>query len=644
LGVDLGTSFTGAAVSQGGQSRMVPLSEHSVLMQTIVQVAADGTLSAGGTAEDDVTRVGRDFKRRLGDPTPLVIGGQPHSAVSLLAATLTSVLETVTALEGAAPDHVVLSYPAVWGPYRHEQFAEVPRRAGLDEATVTLVTEPAAAAGQYAESQHLGQGDVVAVYDLGGGTFDTTVTLVTEPAAAAGQYAESQHLGQGDVVAVYDLGGGTFDTTVTRVTATGTEILGIPEGLEWVGGVDFDEAVLAHLDQATGGALSALDPRDPVSAALLQRVRNECIRAKEALSRETSTILAVPLPGRPVDVRLTRGQFEDMIRTPLESTLAAVRRCLTSAGVSPADLAGVLLAGGSSRIPLVARMLGDDLGRPVVLGPHPQHCVALGAAALADPSSRAGMAAAQALAPVVPVARRRRPWVKDRRRRLTAVTIGLAIVVAAPTSALVWPSGTGSVEDDGGSAQNQIVATPTPTATAAVATAETAIGSPAATASPTHTPTPTHTPSASKKPTPTSTPTPKQTKPVVKPITGTGRLVGLAGKCMDVANAIDAVGTRVQLFQCNGTGAQVWTAQTDGTLSAYGKCLDVTAAGTASPIELNTCNGAVSQTWQLISGAIVNPSSKLCLEVRGNATADMTPLVTAVCSGGAGQSWNLDPG
>jgi actin-like ATPase involved in cell morphogenesis len=609
LGVDLGTSFTGAAVSQGGQSRMVPLSEHSVLMPTIVQVSADGTLSAGGTGEDDVTRVGRDFKRRLGDPTPLVIGGQPHSAVSLLAATLKSVVDTVTALEGSAPDHVVLSYPAVWGPYRHEQFAEVPRRAGLDEATVTLVTEPE---------------------------------------AAASQYAESQHLDQGDVVAVYDLGGGTFDTTVTRVTATGTEILGIPEGLEWVGGVDFDEAVLAYLDQATGGALAALDPRDPASAALLHRVRNECIRAKEALSRGTSTVLAVPLPGRPIDVRLTRGQFEDMIRTPLESTLAAVRRCLTSAGISPADLAGVLLVGGSSRIPLVARMLTADLGRPVVLGPHPQHCVALGAAALADPSSRAGIGAAQAqaqgMAPVATAVRRRRHWVKDRRRRLTAVTIGLAIVVAAPTSALVWPSGTGSVEADGGSVQNQIVGTPTPTATSAIATAATAIGSPTATAGPTHTPTPTHTPSATKKATPTTTPTPKKTKPVVRPITGTGQLVGLAGKCMDVANAIDAVGTGVQLFQCNGTAAQVWTAQTNGTLSAYGKCLDVTATGTASPIELNTCNGASSQAWQLVSGAIVNPGSKLCLEVRGNASADMTPLVTAVCSGGAGQSWSLGPG
>jgi hypothetical protein len=110
---------------------------------------------------------------------------------------------------------------------------------------------------------------------------------------------------------------------------------------------------------------------------------------------------------------------------------------------------------------------------------------------------------------------------------------------------------------------------------------------------------------------------------------------------MDVANAIDAVGTLVQLFHCNNTGAQVWTAQTDGTLQAFGKCLDVTAGGTASTVALNTCTGAGSQTWQLLSGAIVNPASGYCLEVRGNSSADLTPLVTATCSHGPGQTWAL---
>lgn len=345
LGVDLGTSFTGAATSHDGQARMVALGEQSVLMPSVVLAQPDGSLLAGGidhSNEDDPGRIGRDFKRRLGDPTPIVLGGQPHSAVSLLAATLKSVVAAVTELEGAAPDRVVLTYPAVWGPYRREQFAEVPGRAGLD-----------------------------------------SVTLLSEPEAAATHYAVRQQLKTNDVIAVYDLGGGTFDTTVTGVTRSGVEILGVPEGVEWVGGVDFDEAVVAHVDRAVDGALSALDPRDPVAAASLQRIRQECVRAKERLSRENATNITVLLPNRHIQVPLTRAEFEAMIRTPLESTLSALRRTLRSATMSPSDLAGVLLVGGSSRIPLVSTMLSEDLGRPVLLDPSPQHCVALGAAAIA---------------------------------------------------------------------------------------------------------------------------------------------------------------------------------------------------------------------------------------------------------------------
>jgi molecular chaperone DnaK (HSP70) len=304
LGVDLGTSFTRAAISRAGRVRMVPLGEHSALIASVVRVQADGSLATGSDA--DPSRTGRDFKRRLGDPTPLVIGGQPHSAVSLLAATLKSVLETVTRLEESAPDHVVLSYPAVWGPYRREQFAEVPRRAGLAESAVTITTEPEAAATYYASVRQLTEGDLVAVYDLGGGTFDTTVTRTT--------------------------GSGT--------ARSATQILGVPEGVEWVGGVDFDEAVLAFLDKATGGAVAALDPRDPASATALRGVRDECVRVKEALSEDDAATAVVTLPGRRTEVPVTRTDFEDMIRTPLESTLAALRRTLASAAVTPAELAG----------------------------------------------------------------------------------------------------------------------------------------------------------------------------------------------------------------------------------------------------------------------------------------------------------------
>jgi hypothetical protein len=181
---------------------------------------------------------------------------------------------------------------------------------------------------------------------------------------------------------VYDLGGGTFDATVLRKLPTGIEILGTPEGVERLGGVDFDEAILSHVDYAADGALSDLDMRDPQTIVALARLRQDCILAKEALSVDTETVLPVFLPGRHFDVRITRSDFEDMVRAPIESTIGALSRTLQSAQVQPTDLSAVLLVGGSSRIPLIARMVSAELGCPTVMDAHPKYAVALGAARL----------------------------------------------------------------------------------------------------------------------------------------------------------------------------------------------------------------------------------------------------------------------
>jgi hypothetical protein len=118
-------------------------------------------------------------------------------------------------------------------------------------------------------------------------------------------------------------------------------------------------------------------------------------------------------------------------------------------------------------------------------------------------------------------------------------------------------------------------------------------------------------------------------------------VIGIGGECLDVANAVSNPGVTVQIFHCNGTGAQAWTAGTNGTLVALGKCLDAASPGVGSRVEINNCNGSPSQTWQLLSGAIKNPQSALCLDVRGGSSADYTPLVTATCGSGAGQKWTL---
>jgi len=145
--------------------------------------------------------------------------------------------------------------------------------------------------------------------------------------------------------------------------------------------MDFDESVLAFVNGSSGGALHELDLRDPHTTLALARLRHDCISAKEALTTDTETVLSALLPTGHFDVRLTREEFEGLVRAPIESTIGALNGTLRSGRIAPDQLAAVLLLGGSSRIPLVARMVREELGRPVV--DTQKHVVALGAAALA---------------------------------------------------------------------------------------------------------------------------------------------------------------------------------------------------------------------------------------------------------------------
>jgi molecular chaperone DnaK (HSP70) len=182
LGVDLGTTFTAAAVARDGRVAMATLGDHTDAVPSVVLIRADGTVLTGGAAERraaaEPDRVARSVKRRFGDPVPVILGGAPYPAAELVAHQLRAVADLVSGREGGRPALVTLTYPASWGPYKRELFAQVPGLAGLGE--VRMLTEPEAAAAHYARSAHLDPGALVAVYDLGGGTFDATVLRTAE--------------------------------------------------------------------------------------------------------------------------------------------------------------------------------------------------------------------------------------------------------------------------------------------------------------------------------------------------------------------------------------------------------------------------------------------------------------------------------
>ncbi|GAA3291161.1 hypothetical protein GCM10020218_063410 [Dactylosporangium vinaceum] len=124
---------------------------------------------------------------------------------------------------------------------------------------------------------------------------------------------------------------------------------------------------------------------------------------------------------------------------------------------------------------------------------------------------------------------------------------------------------------------------------------------------------------------------------------GVGAVRGLGGKCLDVAAAGSANGTKIQLYTCNGSNAQVWTAGADGTLRALGKCLDVAGGVNAdgTRVQLWDCNGNGHQRWARTGQTLVNPETGRCLDVTGQSSADGTQIQIWTCNGQTNQSWVL---
>ena len=352
LGIDLGTTYTAAAVTRpttDGRrptAEIVNLGDRAAQIPSVLHLSPDGTVLVGEAAERRVVsepdRVVREFKRQVGDLTPIVVDGVEHTAHDLMALLVGRVVDQVVQRQGGRPDRIAVTHPAPWGPHKVNLIRTALQARGLE------------------------------------------VELLDEPRAAALSYAATERVEPGSVVAVYDLGGGTFDAAVVRKNG-GFTMLGRPEGIERLGGVDFDDAVFTHVRNSVGKALDQLDPADEEVVAAVARLRRDCVEAKEALSSDTEVRIPVLLPGIRTTVRLVRGEFEEMIRDDVEASVEVLRRAVTSAGIAPADLTAVLLVGGSSRIPLVAQLVSAGLDRPVAVDADPKNAIALGAALAVTP-------------------------------------------------------------------------------------------------------------------------------------------------------------------------------------------------------------------------------------------------------------------
>ena len=362
LGIDLGTTFTSVARAEGGSIEVVSLGERQAAPPAMIFVEPDGTFVHGdmayrrGAAEPD--RLITDIKRRLGTSTPFMVDGTNHRAEHLMAAHLQWAYDR--AVEGrAVPDAVVLTQPACWSDAQLLAF-----RRAVESTTVP------------------------------------NVSYLTEPHAAGAFYSRQAEHAVGDMIGVYDLGGGTFDAAVLRRTAIGYEIIGAPAGESHLGGLDLD-LTMQHLVQSKLGA--TWTDAEAAGGAGFERallaLQRECNAAKEMLSDTQSTVLPLVLPSGAVDVEVSRREFEQYIFDAVTESVGVFARVLQSAGVKPTDLSAVLMVGGSTAVPLVQQRVRELVGNDVhMFTTDPRNAVAKGAAITANELVAGEAAAAPAAA------------------------------------------------------------------------------------------------------------------------------------------------------------------------------------------------------------------------------------------------------
>jgi hypothetical protein len=350
LGVDLGTSNTVAVLARP-DGRVTPLLfDGAPILASCVCVTEDGDIVVGPDAIHSAAGRPAAFepypKRRIDDGTVL-LGDLEVSVVDLLAAVLRRVADEANRVAGTTVGSVTLTHPAGWAAPRQEVLRAAAAVAGLPAPT--LVPEPVAAAAYF-------------VHVLG------------------------RRLPPGAALAIFDFGAGTFDASVIRRDPDGFTTLAV-EGLDAVGGIDVDAAIVEHIGEVLAERAPEAWHRlltDPAERRQNRALWDDVRAAKEMLSRSSSSVVHTPIEGP--DLPLGREQFDELATPLLAQAVAATDKAIRAAGRAPADLAGVLFVGGSSRIPLASTLLHRSLGvAPTVLD-QPEIVVA-GGALLATPAA-----------------------------------------------------------------------------------------------------------------------------------------------------------------------------------------------------------------------------------------------------------------
>jgi len=403
VAVDFGTSSTCVVASINGREPQVVVVDGQPLMSSAVYAAPDGTLFVGQEAERqaavDPSRYEPNPKRRI-DEGDLLLGDNVLRVTDVVHAVLKRAVTEARRLAGDAEvELLVLTHPADWGATRTRLLRQA---AGGLARQVALVPEPVAAAVYHAATfapadlnsertvEFSGRpGDALAVLDLGGGTVDVSV-VQRMPGSPADRSSPAKRAG--------------FQVLATR---------GDPS----FGGADVDQALLEHV----GSLVSAADPPEwrklVEGRELTDRRRRRVLRqdvrgAKETLSRHAYT--DVPMPPPFADAHVTREDLERLIAGPLGRAVELTVAAIGDSGLRPKQLTAIFLVGGSSRIPMVSRLVHERTGVVPTTLDQPETVVARGAlrAVLIDPDrtgSLAGSAVSRVGGAPAPAPTDRRP-------------------------------------------------------------------------------------------------------------------------------------------------------------------------------------------------------------------------------------------
>ena len=367
IGIDLGTTFCCVAVMEGGEPQVVPNAEGGRTTPSVVAITKEGERLVGTVAKRQAVTnpentiysvkrlMGRKFddaevaraselsgfeivKRDNGD-AGVKMGDGVHSVPEISAMVLQKLKADAEAYLGEDVTEAVITVPAYFNDAQRQATRDAGRIAGLE--VLRIINEPTAASLAYGLEK---QGEeLIAVYDLGGGTFD---------------------------ISILEIGDGTFEVKATN-------------GDTFLGGDDFDAVLIDHLveeflkDQG-------VDLRKDAMA--LQRLKEAAEKAKIELSTAQQTEVNLPFitadasGPKHLAITIARSQFEQLVMDLVERTIEPCRQALGDAGVKAADVDEVVLVGGQTRMPLVQQKVQEFFGKEPHKGVNPDEVVAIGAA------------------------------------------------------------------------------------------------------------------------------------------------------------------------------------------------------------------------------------------------------------------------